>query len=52
VLDGSAPQADGKEPLPQVERRLVVRVENVRVFTHAPHTHQEAGGERGAGAAV
>ncbi len=42
ILDGYAPEADGKRRVPQVERQLVVRVERVLDFTAAPHTDEEA----------
>ena len=41
VLDGYMPQAAGKPPLPQVQRRIVVRVESVLDFRRAPHTDVE-----------
>lgn len=42
VLDGYAPAVEKGRPLPQVECRLVVRVEKVLSFTPAPHTDEEA----------
>ena len=41
VLDGYAPEVEKDSPLPQVERQLVVRVERVLSFTHAPHSDVE-----------
>ena len=38
VLDGYIPEAEGRAPLPQVERQLLVRVDTVLQFTHAPHS--------------
>ena len=38
VLDGYTPQAGTAAPLPQVERRLVVRVDSILDFRKAPHT--------------
>jgi len=52
VLDGYTPQVERGKPLPQVERRLTVRVKSVLVFTRAPHTDQAADSARtGRGAA-
>jgi len=41
ILDGYAPELEAGEPPPQVERRLVVSVEKVTAFSHAPHTDKE-----------
>lgn len=41
ILDGYAPELEAGEPPPQVERRLVVSVEKVTAFSHAPHTDRE-----------
>ncbi len=41
VLDGYAPGLEGEPPLPQVERRLVVRVERVMDFRIGPHSDTE-----------
>ena len=41
ILDGYAPQAEPAGPLPQVQRRLVVRVERVLKFRRAPHADVE-----------
>ena len=41
VLDGYSPRMETAEPMPQVERELVVRVESILRFTHAPHTDVE-----------
>jgi hypothetical protein len=38
VLDGYAPGLEGQPPLPQVERRLLVRVEKVMDFRIGPHS--------------
>jgi hypothetical protein len=40
-MDGYVPQLEKQPPPPQVERRLVVRVDKVLNFTHAPHGDQE-----------
>ena len=41
VLDGYAPQIEGKTPVPQVERQLLVHIDRVIEFKHAPHTDVE-----------
>jgi len=41
ILDGYAPEIETAQPSPQVERRLVVKVEKVIAFSHAPHTDAE-----------
>jgi len=41
VLDGYAPGLEGQPPLPQVERRLLVRVEKVMEFRIGPHSDTE-----------
>ena len=41
VLDGYAPGLEGEPPLPQVERRLLVRVERVIDFRLGPHSDKE-----------
>lgn len=41
MLDGYVPETEGKSPVPQVERRLLIRVNKITVFTHAPHTDSE-----------
>jgi len=39
VLDGYGGEAEMRgKPVPQVERQIVVRVDRVLAFTHAPHT--------------
>lgn len=40
VLDGLAPGQE-ERPMPQIERRIVVRVDKVLDFTLAPHTDRE-----------
>jgi len=42
ILDGYAPEVEGKRSLPQVERALVIRVERILRFTPAPHTDEDA----------
>jgi hypothetical protein len=37
-LDGLLPETDETNALPQVERELLVRVKEVLLFCHAPHT--------------
>ncbi len=41
VLDGYAPQVEGKAPVPQVERQLIVHIDRVIEFKRAPHTDVE-----------
>ena len=38
VMDGYFPQIEGSAVMPQVEKRLLVRVERVFYFTQAMHT--------------
>lgn len=42
VLDGYAPEIEEKDPLPQIERKLVIRVDKIFDFRHAPHSDLEA----------
>lgn len=42
ILDGITPQIEMKKLFPQVKRQLLVRVEKVIEFTHAPHSDVEA----------
>jgi hypothetical protein len=41
VLNGFAPEIEEPAPIPQVERRLRVRVKRVIGFSHAPHSDLE-----------
>lgn len=41
VLDGYAPQVEGKTPVPQIERQLLVHINRVFEFKRAPHTDVE-----------
>jgi len=41
VMDGLSPELEKKAPLPQVERRILVRVDEVIRFSHAPHSDVE-----------
>jgi uncharacterized protein len=41
VMDGYAPQMESAGPSPQVERKLIIRVEKVIAFSHAPHSDLE-----------
>ena len=41
MLDGYIPEMEGKGPSPQVERELMVRVDKVIAFSHAPHSDLE-----------
>ncbi len=40
-LDGYAPGIEGPTPSPQVERQLIIRVDMVLAFSHAPHSDVE-----------
>ena len=41
MLNGYIPETERKDPSPQVERRLLIRVERVIAFSHAPHSDME-----------
>ena len=41
VLDGYSAQEEGVAPMPQVERRIVVRVRRILDFKRAPHSDVE-----------
>jgi hypothetical protein len=41
ILDGYAPGEDTRKPLPQVQRRLIVRVDSILDFRHARHSDVE-----------
>ncbi len=41
VLDGYSPAHEGKHPLPQVEKRLLVKVEKILDFCLGPHSDVE-----------
>jgi hypothetical protein len=41
MMNGYAPNLEDKPPLPQVERRLLVRVNKIIAFRKSPHTDQE-----------
>jgi hypothetical protein len=41
VLDGYAPGLEGKPPLPQVQRRLLIRIEKILDFKQGPHSDIE-----------
>jgi hypothetical protein len=38
ILDGYAPEQEGESSPPQVERELLVRVDKILAFSHAPHS--------------
>lgn len=40
-MDGLVPSAETGKPLPQVERKILVRSNRVLRFSHAPHTDLE-----------
>ncbi len=41
VLDGYAPQIESKSILPQVERQLIICIDKITQFKHAPHSDLE-----------
>lgn len=41
ILDGYVPEVEAKSVLPQVQRQLLVRVDKVIEFKHAPHSDIE-----------
>ncbi len=41
ILNGYAPEVEGSSPIPQVERELVLRVDKILEFRHAPHSDLE-----------
>ena len=41
MMNGYAPELASREPLPQVEWRITVRVDKVLDFSHAPHSDVE-----------
>lgn len=41
MMNGYSPEADKYPPMPQVENRLLVRVNKVIAFSHAPHSDLE-----------
>jgi hypothetical protein len=42
VMDGLSPEMEEKPPLPHVERKILVQVDEVIHFSHAPHSDVEA----------
>jgi len=41
ILDGYAPALEGRPPLPQVQRQLLIKVERILDFKLAPHSDTE-----------
>jgi hypothetical protein len=41
MMNGYSPEIDDTTVMPQVENRLLVRVDKVIVFSHAPHSDLE-----------
>ena len=37
MMNGYSAETESRSPLPQVERKLLVKVEKVLAFSHAPH---------------
>jgi hypothetical protein len=42
ILNGYSPDLEAKSPLPQVESQLIVKIDKILDFTHAPHSDVEA----------
>jgi hypothetical protein len=40
-MDGYIPEMESIGPSPQVERKLLVKVDKVMAFSHAPHSDLE-----------
>ena len=43
MMDGYIPEMESTGPSPQVERQLLVKVNKVMAFSHAPHSDLEEG---------
>lgn len=41
MMNGYSPGLEDQKPLPQVERKLIVRIEKITDFRHAPHSDVE-----------
>jgi hypothetical protein len=41
IMNGYAPGLEDKSTLPQVERRLLIRVDKIIGFRRSPHTDEE-----------
>jgi len=41
MMNGYAPRVESQHPLPQVERQILVRVDKIIDFKHAPHSDVE-----------
>jgi hypothetical protein len=41
ILDGYAPEKDSPHPLPQVERKLLIKVVKIMDFRLGPHSDTE-----------
>jgi len=41
VLDGYVPALEGRPPLPQIEKRLIVRIDKISDFKLGPHSDAE-----------
>jgi len=42
ILNGYLPEQEESHPVPQIERKLVIRVDKILDFTHAPHSDIDA----------
>ena len=41
IMNGFEPETKTSAPMPQIERKFLIRVERVLTFSHAPHTDLE-----------
>jgi hypothetical protein len=41
MMNGYSAETEKKAPMPQVEKKLVVRVAKILAFSHAPHSDVE-----------
>ena len=41
VMNGYVPESERQAPMPQIERKLLIRVNKVLSFSHAPHSDLE-----------
>lgn len=41
IMNGFEPESKASAPMPQIERKLLIRVDRVLTFSHAPHSDQE-----------
>lgn len=41
ILNGYAPEVEERLSIPQVKHKLVIRIQKITAFRHAPHTDVE-----------